>query len=161
MRYRFSMLMAVFAWLMISGSYAQDMPPGNGVVHYPAAGGDYPFSSAVKAGDLVFLSGQIGDGDHGLDADFDTQARLAMTHVFSAAALAGLEPDQIVKCMVMLADMKRWDAFNEVYRSYFKPGRYPARSAFAVAGLAFGAAVEVECVGYAAPAAPAAFSVIH
>lgn len=47
---------------------------------------------------------------------------------------------------VMLADMKEWPAFNEVYRTYFSPGKYPARSAFGTAGLALNARVEVECV---------------
>jgi 2-iminobutanoate/2-iminopropanoate deaminase len=46
---------------------------------------------------------------------------------------------------VMLADMSEWPAFNEIYRTFFS-GRYPARSAFGVTGLALGARVEVECI---------------
>lgn len=48
----------------------------------------------------------------------------------------------------MLADMQDWPAFNKVYVSYFKPGRLPARSAFAANGLAFGGKVELECWAY-------------
>jgi len=49
---------------------------------------------------------------------------------------------------VMLADMSQWGAFNEIYVTYFKPGRLPARSAFGTNGLALGAAVEMECTAW-------------
>ena len=51
----------------------------------------------------------------------------------------------VVKCTVMLADMKEWPAFNEVYKTAFTPP-YPARSALGANGLALGARVEVECI---------------
>jgi enamine deaminase RidA (YjgF/YER057c/UK114 family) len=53
--------------------------------------------------------------------------------------------DEVVKCTVFLADMSKYAAFNEIYVSYFKPGRMPARSAMGVSNLANGAALEVEC----------------
>ena len=64
-------------------------------------------------------------------------------------AANGLSMNDIVKCTVMLADMKEWGAFNEIYKTYFSPGRYPARSAFGSNGLAFNARVEVECLAVA------------
>lgn len=56
--------------------------------------------------------------------------------------------DNVVKCTVMLADMRNWAAFNEVYMTYFNSNRLPARSAFGVSGLAQGAPLEVECIAY-------------
>jgi 2-iminobutanoate/2-iminopropanoate deaminase len=52
---------------------------------------------------------------------------------------------------VMLRDMEQWSAFNQVYVGYFNPDRLPARTAFGVAGLVLGAAVEMECWAAAAP----------
>lgn len=51
--------------------------------------------------------------------------------------------------MLMLADMKDWPAFNAIYATYFRKGRYPARSALGVNGLALGAKIELECWAYA------------
>jgi enamine deaminase RidA (YjgF/YER057c/UK114 family) len=52
--------------------------------------------------------------------------------------------DKVVKCTVMMADIAEWATFNEVYAGYF-PTHKPARSAFAAAGLAAGARLELEC----------------
>lgn len=118
------------------------------ITHYVTGESTYPFSPAVRAGNTVYLSGQIGNDASGLGKDFDTQAHLAMDNIMSAAKLAGMGPENIVKCTVMLADMKNWDDFNKIYRVYFQAGKFPARSAFGVTGLALGAALEVECIGY-------------
>jgi enamine deaminase RidA (YjgF/YER057c/UK114 family) len=56
--------------------------------------------------------------------------------------------NDVVKCTVLLADMGKFAAFNEVYVSYFKPGRLPARTASGVSSLAVGANVEIECWAY-------------
>ena len=112
-------------------------------------GSTVPFSPAVRAGDYIFLAGQIGVEDDGkVPPAMADQARLAMEHVRDALALAGGTMDDIVKCTVMLDDMSRWGEFNKTYATFFKPGRMPARSAFGTRGLAFGAGVEVECLAY-------------
>ena len=109
-----------------------------------------PFSSAVRAGDTVYLSGQIGFGADGkLPATMDAQARLAMDNLGSALKQAGLGWGDVVKCTVMLDDMKDWPAFNQVYVTYFPDNKFPARSAFGADGLALGALLEVECIAYA------------
>lgn len=64
----------------------------------------------------------------------------------------GLGFEDLFECAVMLADMSGWAAFDEIYAGCFEPGRYPARSAMGVSGLALGARVEMECRAYA-PAA--------
>jgi enamine deaminase RidA (YjgF/YER057c/UK114 family) len=58
----------------------------------------------------------------------------------------GSSLDHVVKCTVMLADIKEWAQMNTVYVTYFKKDRLPARSAFGTNGLALGARVEIECI---------------
>ena len=109
-----------------------------------------PFSSAVRAGDTVYLSGALGIGPDGKLADgMDAQAKQAMENLGMALKSAGLGWDDVVKCTVMLDNMADWPAFNKVYVTYFPDGKFPARSAFGADGLALGALVEVECIAYA------------
>ena len=111
-----------------------------------------PFSTAVRAGDTVYLSGALGiDADGKLAEGMQAQARLAMDNLGTGLKAAGLAWSDVVKCTVMLDDMKDWPAFNQVYVTYFPDGKYPARSAFGTDGLALGALVEVECIAYAPP----------
>lgn len=109
-----------------------------------------PFSTAVRAGDTVYLSGALGIGPDGkLGQGMAAQARLAMDNLASALKQAGLGWNDVVKCTVMLDDMADWPAFNQVYVTYFPDGKFPARSAFGADGLALGALLEVECIAYA------------
>ena len=71
-----------------------------------------------------------------------------MDNVKSAAAVAGLTMNDIFKCTVMIDDISQWGDFNKVYVTYFEKGKLPARSAFGADGLAMGAMLEVECMGY-------------
>jgi 2-iminobutanoate/2-iminopropanoate deaminase len=108
-----------------------------------------PFSSAVRVGDLLYLSGVIGNAPGTLtlvDGGIGPQARAAMDNMGRVLAAAGLGFADVVKCTIMLADMGEWRAFNEVYVGYFTPGRLPARSAFGASGLALGAKVEIEAM---------------
>jgi len=107
-----------------------------------------PFSEAVIVGDLLFLSGQLGNepGRPELVAGgIAAEARQAMDNIGGVLEANGSSFERIVKCTVILADMADWPRFNEVYASYFEPP-YPARSAFAAAGLALDARVEIECI---------------
>ena len=109
-----------------------------------------PFSTAVRAGETVYLSGALGIDANGKLADgMAAQARQAMDNLGAGLKAAGLGWDDVVKCTVMLDDMKDWPAFNQVYVTYFPDGQFPARSAFGADGLALGALVEVECIAYA------------
>ena len=109
-----------------------------------------PFSTAVRAGDTVYLSGALGIGPDGkLGESMAAQARLAMDNLGAGLKQAGLGWGDVVKCTVMLDDMKDWPAFNQVYVAYFPDGKFPARSAFGADGLALGALLEVECIAYA------------
>ncbi len=109
-----------------------------------------PFSAAVRAGDIVHLSGQIGvRADSTLPDDITEQTHQAMRNLAAAATRAGTSLDRFVKCTVMLADMALWPAFNAAYLTYFDRDRLPARSAFGTNGLAFGALVEIEAIAFA------------
>ena len=110
-----------------------------------------PFSDAVKVGDTLYLSGQLGLIDGKVPATFDAEAKQVMDNIGAILKARGLTHDDLVKCTVMLDDMANWPAFNKIYMPYFKPGRMPARSAFGADGLAVGARVEVECWAYAGP----------
>lgn len=108
-----------------------------------------PFSQAVQVGHTLYLSGDIGiDPATGklVEGGISAEARQTMQNIKNLLAEHGHDMSDLVKCTVMLADIGEWPAFNEVYREFFKPGRYPARSAFAGSGLAMGARVEVECI---------------
>jgi 2-iminobutanoate/2-iminopropanoate deaminase len=112
-----------------------------------AQGLDLPFSEAVRVGDLLVLSGQLGTlpGTTELaPGGIQAQARQALDNIKGILERNGSAMNKVVKCTVMMTDIAEWPAFNEVYVTYF-PGPKPARSAFAAAGLAFGAKVEVEC----------------
>jgi reactive intermediate/imine deaminase len=150
-------LLAAFAALPLAcAAAAADRPA---VEHYPpdeavqaaarAGGFRVPFSSAVRVGDVLYLSGVIGTGTDGkLPPGIEAQTRQTMDNIGAMLKRAGRSFDDVFKCTVMIDDMGEWQAFNRVYVTYFKPGRLPARSAFGADGLALGALVEVECLAH-------------
>ena len=137
--------------IMASDASAQAQPPAVEHIGTPMLGEQrLPFSSAVRVGDVLFLSGQLGIGADGkLPAGMEAQARQAMENIGAVLKGQGLGFGDLVKCTVMLDDMADWPVFNKVYVTYFPDGKFPARSAFGADGLALGALVEVECIAYA------------
>lgn len=111
----------------------------------PIQGRPAPFASAVRVGDMLYLSGQTGDRNDVLADGFEAQARQTMENVGAVLKAHGLGFGNVVKCTVLLVDMKNWPAFNAIYVPYFPPGKLPARSAIGATGLAQGALVELEC----------------
>lgn len=110
-----------------------------------------PFSPAVRVGDLLLLSGQIGTdaGARGaavVPGGIEAETRQTMENIKRVLESVGSSMDRVVKCTIMMADMAEWDRMNEVYRTYFAIDRLPARSAFGTSGLALGARVEIECL---------------
>jgi reactive intermediate/imine deaminase len=105
-----------------------------------------PFSPAVRVDDVLYLSGQIGNKPDGsLPPGIDAQTRQAMDNIGTVLKGQGLGWGDVVKCTVMLDEIKDWPAFNAVYVTYFEGVKFPARSAFGADGLAMGALVELEC----------------
>ena len=112
-----------------------------------APGAIGPYSQAVKAGDLLFVSGQLPiDPATGAFAgdDIAAQTRQSLTNVKAILEAAGSSMDKVVKTTVFLSDMNNFGAMNEVYATFFTEGSYPARSAVEVARLPKDALVEIE-----------------
>ena len=110
-----------------------------------------PFSQAVRVGDILYLSGALGNVPGKLEVvpgGIEPETRRTMENIGALLEENGLTFADVFKCTVMLADMAEWDAFNRIYVGYFEPGRLPARSAFGANGLALGARVELECWAY-------------
>jgi len=121
--------------------------------YFPSGIPEAPFSAAVRVGDTVYLSGQIGlSADGSLPQDFTEQARQTMSNVGAVLKQAGLDFNDVFKCTVMLTDMSHWGDFNRIYVGYFAAGHLPARSALGANGLAKGAQLELECLARARPA---------
>jgi len=118
------------------------------VLHGPGEVRGLPFSSAVRVGSMLYLSGQIGNvpGTRQLaDTGVAGQTRQALENVKAVLSYAGSSLDRVVKCTVFLADIRDYGMMNEVYATYF-PSDPPARSTVAGSGLALGARVEIECL---------------
>lgn len=154
----FALVVCVFpAWGVVPAA-AQDVTPGRErreVVEMPGMLEGLPFSPAVRAGGLIFLSGQIGirPGEMRLvDGGLEPETRQTMENIRAVLEAAGASLADIVKCTVFLADIEEWPSFNAIYAEYF-PEDPPARAALAASGLALGARVELDCIA-ADPARP-------
>jgi 2-iminobutanoate/2-iminopropanoate deaminase len=112
----------------------------------PAAIG--PYSQAIKAGGLVFVSGQIpidpATGEF-VAGGISEQTQQVLKNLAAVLEAAGSSLDQVLKTTVFLADMKEFSGMNEVYATFFT-GPPPARATVAAAGLPRDARVEIEAV---------------
>lgn len=107
-----------------------------------------PFSEAVRVGDLLYLSGQLGNQPGGLglvEGGVGPETTQTMENIKSVLERNGLSMDRLIKCTVFLADMSEWQAVNKIYKTYFGENP-PARSALGASGLALDARVEIECI---------------
>ncbi len=118
------------------------------VVPVPGAVPGLPFSPAVRVGNVLYLSGQIGNlpGTTQLVAGgIQAETRQALENLRAVLEAAGSSLDRVFKCTVYLADIGDYGRMNEVYATFF-PRDPPARSTVAGSGLALGARVEIECL---------------
>lgn len=137
---------ALCAALFLGVSSAAASDTRQPIEYFSAEDSSLPFSLAVRAGDILYLSGQIGmRPDGSFPEGIEAQTQLAMENIGAALELAGSSMDDVFKCTVMLENMSEWAAFNRVYLGFFTPGKLPARSSFGADGLALGALVEIEC----------------
>ena len=107
-----------------------------------------PFSPAVRVGNLLFLSGQLGNVPGTMTVvpgGIEAETRQTMENIRDVLTKVGSSMDRVVKCTVMMADMAEWQRMNAVYITFF-PNHRPARSAFGATALALGARVEIECI---------------
>jgi 2-iminobutanoate/2-iminopropanoate deaminase len=165
MRRRHTVAWVVVLALLFTGCTLEDRADRNGAetaeataprkqVIQPEGAPRLPvFSSAIRSGDFIFLSGSIGalpgvTPPTLIEGGIQPEARLAMENLHTILEAAGADWEDVVKCTVFLADMAEYGLFNEVYQEFF-PEDPPARSALAAGGLVFDARVEVECIAAA------------
>ncbi len=115
-----------------------------------APGAIGPYSQAVQAGNMVFVSGQLPiDPATGAFAgdDIQSQTRQSLTNIKNILASEGIDMSQVLRVGVFLKDMNMFGDMNTVYGEFFQ-GEYPARAAVEVARLPKDALVEIEAVAW-------------
>ena len=114
-------------------------------------GGHY--SHAVRFGDLVFVSGQLGmrpDGSHTAHLPFDDQVRQALDNMLTTLRCAGAAADDVLKVTAYIVDVERWPRFNVLYAEVMGNAR-PARTVVPIAQLHYGYLVEVDAIAVCNP----------
>ena len=107
-----------------------------------------PYSQAIQAGNTIYVSGQLpidpGTGSFAGE-DITAQTRQSLENIRAVLRAAGADLENVVKTTVLLADIKEFEAMNEVYGKYFTD-TCPARAAYEVACLPRNARVEIEAI---------------
>jgi 2-iminobutanoate/2-iminopropanoate deaminase len=115
----------------------------------PAPGG--PYSTVVRAGDFLFLSGQgpvdAATGEMQSDASVHEQTKIVLQHLQTVLRGCGADIQDVVKCSVFLLDERDFGAMNEVYAEFFGADK-PARTTVATGMVAPGMKVEIDCIAY-------------
>ncbi len=114
--------------------------------HFGAA--EVPLSPAVRAGDFIYVSGQVPVGADGavVPGGIEAQTRQVMANIKAALALAGADLADVIKTTVILSDARDFRAFNQTYATYF-PNNPPARTTLE-ARLMIDIKIEVEAIAY-------------
>ena len=105
-------------------------------------------SDFVRVGNILYLSGKLGTDSTGnlVAGGIGPETKQTMENIKASLDQNGSSMDNVIKCTVMLADIKEWADMNTVYVTFFKKERLPARSALGVSGLVRNARVEIECM---------------
>ena len=138
----------IFIFVSFASAYGQDKPKTEVEYLDPPAPNTYPFSGAVRVGNMLYLSGAIGVDPATkklVAGGIEAETKQTMEAIKATLERNGSDLDHVVKCTVFLVDMQEWPKMNDVYRKYFTK-HFPARSAVAGSGLALGARVEIECI---------------
>lgn len=110
-----------------------------------------PYSHAVRAGDFLFVTGQLSEdpetGDV-LKTAIESQTQQVMENLERVLAHAGTGFDRVVMARIFVTDFRYYDAVNKVYSSYCTPGRLPSRTTVGVTALAGFGDVEIDLIAY-------------
>lgn len=101
-----------------------------------------PYSSAIKAGQFVFISGQLPDNPQ---ADVKKQTKQVLEKIKALVEAAGTNMENVLKCTVYVTDMHEFASMNDVYREFFK-SKPPARATVEISGLVKGFKVEIDAI---------------
>ncbi len=139
-------------FFVLTSCQLQDPPDNASTVEYLSSAStremNLPFSEAVRVGNMLYLSGQIGIDDKTsalAEGGISAETKQTMENIKNTLIKNGSSLERVVKCTVMMADIREWAEMNKVYVTYFTEN-LPARSAFGTSGLALGARVEIECL---------------
>ena len=109
-----------------------------------------PFSHAVRAGDYLFVTGQMPtlreDNTKLVSGDIEEQTHQVMRNLQDVLSAAGLGLERAVSVRIYLVNFGDYARMNRVYESYFDPARLPCRTCIGVTGLAVGASVEIDLI---------------
>ena len=129
---------------------AKPVPTQSATVEYQSAANPSAsrLSEFVRVGNILYLSGKLGTDGTGKLASggIGPETKQTLENIKGVLEKNGSSMDNVVKCTVMLADIKEWADMNTVYVTFFKKERLPARSAFGTSGLVNSARVEIECM---------------
>ena len=148
-----AMIAGVMATMNMNSADAAPLaPPVENSSRFSVNGRSLPYSTAVRVGDVLYLSGQMGFRNDGTIAEgIEGQTGQAIENIQAVLRDSGRDLTDVFHCTVILTDMAHWPAFNRVYLQYFHDP-LPARSAFAAKGLVLGGLVEIECQAFAGKA---------
>ena len=109
-----------------------------------------PFSHAVRAGDYLFITGQMptlkDDNTKLIDGGIEAQTHQVMKNLLEVLNAAGSSLEKVIFARVYLVNFGDFDKMNNVYASYFAKDKLPARTCIGVTGLAIGASVEIDFI---------------
>ena len=109
-----------------------------------------PFSHAVRAGDYLFVTGQMptvkNDYTKLVDGGIEAQTHQVMQNLLEVLNAAGSSLEKVIFARVYLVNFGDFDKMNSVYASYFVKDKLPARTCIGVTGLAVGASVEIDFI---------------
>lgn len=109
-----------------------------------------PFSHAVRAGDYLFITGQMPTLKHDntqlVDGGIEAQTHQVMKNLVDVLKAAGSSLEKVIFARVYLVNFGDFDKMNSVYASYFVQDKLPARTCIGVTGLAVGASVEIDFI---------------
>lgn len=118
------------------------------VEYFSIEGSNSPYTPAIRVGDVVYVTIQLATAPGGMPTTTEAQAKATMDNLAAVLKRSGTSMENVFKCAVIIADLSKWDDFNKVYRTYFKPGHLPVRSAFGTTSLHLNSPMGVECEAY-------------